>query len=76
MSSGAQYVVAAYGVVLVAVLVYVVVVAMRTARIAREAELLARLVEREPAEAAPEPPPVGPAPDPPPAEHALSSERT
>ena len=47
MSSGAQYVVAAYGVVLVALLVYVVVVAMRTARIAREAELLSRLVARE-----------------------------
>ena len=53
MSSGAQYVVAAYGVVLVALLVYVVVVAMRTARIAREAELLSRLVEREDARPGP-----------------------
>ena len=46
MSTGAQYVVAAYGVVLFALLVYVVAVGMRTARLAREAELLARLVER------------------------------
>jgi len=51
MSSGAQYVVAAYAVVLIALLVYVVVVGMRTARLAREAELLARLVEREDATA-------------------------
>jgi hypothetical protein len=47
VSTGAQYVVAAYGVVLFALLVYVVVVGMRTARLAREAELLARLVERD-----------------------------
>ncbi len=47
MSSGAQFVVAAYGVVLFALLVYVVVLGLRTARVAREAELLARLVERE-----------------------------
>jgi CcmD family protein len=45
MSTGAQYVVAAYGVVLLGLLVYVVVLGMRTARLAREAELLARLVE-------------------------------
>jgi CcmD family protein len=45
MSTGAQYVVAAYGVVLIGLLVYVVVLGMRTARLAREAELLARLVE-------------------------------
>lgn len=51
MSTGAQYVVAAYGVVLFALLVYVVVVSMRTARLAREAELLARLVERDADEA-------------------------
>ncbi len=44
MSTGAQYVVAAYAVVLFALLVYVVVLGMRTARMAREAELLARLV--------------------------------
>jgi CcmD family protein len=47
MSTGAQYVVAAYGVVLLGLLVYVVVLGMRTARLAREAELLARLVESE-----------------------------
>lgn len=45
MSSGAEYVVAAYGVVLFALLVYVVVIGMKSARQAREAELLARLVE-------------------------------
>lgn len=47
MDSGSQYVVAAYAVVMLALLVYVLVVALRTARIQREAELLARLVERE-----------------------------
>lgn len=47
MSSGSQYVVAAYAVVMLGLLVYVLVVALRTARIQREAELLARLVERE-----------------------------
>lgn len=47
MSTGAQYVVAAYGVVLFGLLMYVVVLGLRTARLAREAELLARLVERE-----------------------------
>jgi hypothetical protein len=46
MSSGAQYVVAAYGVVLFAAVIYLVVVGMRTARLARETELLARLSER------------------------------
>ena len=47
MSTGAQYVVAAYGVVLFGLLMYVVVLGLRTARLAREAELLARLIERE-----------------------------
>ena len=47
MSTGAQYVVAAYGVVLFGLLMYVVVLGLRTARLAREAELLARLAERE-----------------------------
>ena len=47
MSTGAQYVVAAYGVVLFGLLLYVVVLGLRGARLAREAELLARLVERE-----------------------------
>jgi CcmD family protein len=55
VSTGAQYVVAAYGVVLVALLVYVVVLGLRSARLAREAELLARLVERDRPAAGPEP---------------------
>lgn len=42
-----EYVTAAYGVILFALLLYVVVVGLRSARLAREAELLARLVERE-----------------------------
>jgi hypothetical protein len=42
-----EYVTATYGVVLFALLLYVVVVGMRSARLAREAELLARLVERD-----------------------------
>ncbi len=46
MSTGAQYVVAAYGVVLFGLLMYVVVLGLRVARLAREAELLARLAER------------------------------
>lgn len=45
-----EYVTAAYGVILFALLLYVVVVGLRSARLAREAELLARLVEREEAE--------------------------
>jgi len=56
MSTGAQYVVAAYGVVLFGLLMYVVVLGLRTARLAREAELLARLIERaDEAERSPEP---------------------
>ena len=43
--SGEEYVYAAYGVILFALLLYVVVTGLRSARIAREAELLARLVE-------------------------------
>ena len=43
VSTGAQYVVAAYGVVLFGLLMYVLVLGLRTARLAREAELLARL---------------------------------
>jgi len=46
MSTGAQYVVAAYGVVLFALLMYLIVVGLRSARLSREAELLALLVER------------------------------
>lgn len=45
--SGEEYVYAAYGVVLFALLPYVVVTGLRSARTAREAELLARLVERD-----------------------------
>ncbi|MGD9696458.1 MAG: hypothetical protein AB7V42_12465 [Thermoleophilia bacterium] len=41
-----EYVAAVYGVVLFALLLYVVVVGLRTARLGREAELLAKLVER------------------------------
>ncbi len=40
-----EYVVAAYGVVLFALVVYVIVIGLRSARQAREAELLAKLVE-------------------------------
>jgi hypothetical protein len=47
VNSGDEYVYAAYGVVLFALLLYVVVVGLRSARTAREAELMARLVERE-----------------------------
>ena len=45
-----EYVAASFGVILFALLLYVVVVGLRSARLAREAELLARLVEREEAE--------------------------
>jgi hypothetical protein len=58
--SGEEYVYAAYGVVLFGLLLYVVVIGLRSARLAREAELLARLVERD-ADAADDP---RPAPDP------------
>ena len=50
MSTGAQYVVAAYAVVLFALVMYAVVVGLRSARLAREAELLALLVERREAD--------------------------
>lgn len=48
--SGSDYAVAAYAVVLFGLVMYLVVVGLRTARIGREAELLARVV----AETAPE----------------------
>ena len=51
MSEGAKYVVAAYGVVLFALLVYVVAIGLKAGRMAREAELLARLVDRRAAPA-------------------------
>lgn len=41
-----EYVAAAYGVIVFALLMYVVVIGLKTARLAREAELLALLVER------------------------------
>ncbi len=41
-----EYVAAAYGVIIFALLMYVVVVGLKAARMAREAELLALLVER------------------------------
>lgn len=47
MSAGGQYVVAAYAVILFALVMYVVVLGLKAARMARETELLARLVERE-----------------------------
>jgi hypothetical protein len=45
VSSGGEYVVAAYGVVLFALLVYVVVIGLKSARQARETELLEKLIE-------------------------------
>jgi CcmD family protein len=46
VSTGSQYVVAVYAVIWFVLLLYVVVLGARTARVAREVELLARLVER------------------------------
>jgi CcmD family protein len=46
MSTGSQYVVAAYAVIWFVLLLYVIVAGARTARIGREVELLTRLVER------------------------------
>lgn len=60
MSSGASYVVAAYAVVLFALVMYVVVLGLKSARIARETELLARLIERDGADTGPEPPAADP----------------
>jgi hypothetical protein len=51
VSEGAKYVVAAYGVVLFALVMYVVAIGMKAGRMAREAELLARLVDRQVARA-------------------------
>jgi CcmD family protein len=48
MSGGTQFVVSAYAVIWVVLLLYVVVLGLRSARLAREAELLVRLLdERE-----------------------------
>jgi hypothetical protein len=72
MSTGAQYVVAAYGVVLFGLVMYLVAVGARSARLQREAELLARLVERQAGAPDPEPErsqqPVATLPDPRPVE--------
>lgn len=46
MSSGSQFVVAAYAVILFALVMYMVVIAMKSARIGREVELLSRIIER------------------------------
>jgi len=45
MSGGTQFVVAAYAVIWVIIVLYVVAVGLRTARLAREAELLVRLLD-------------------------------
>ena len=45
MSGGAQFVVAAYAVIWVMIVLYVVAMGLRTARLAREAELLVRLLD-------------------------------
>lgn len=61
-----EYVAAAYGVILFALLMYVVAIGLKSARMAREAELLALLVERADEDgppAAPDPETVD-APDP------------
>ena len=61
-----EYVAAAYGVILFALLMYVVAIGLKSARMAREAELLALLVERsdEEARAAEPVPEAVDAPDP------------
>lgn len=48
MSSGAEYVVAAYGVMAFALVIYVIVAGMKRARLSREAELLDRLAAKRP----------------------------
>lgn len=50
MNTGTHYVVAAYGVMLAALLLYCAFAAMRAGRIRREREVLARLLERRPAD--------------------------
>lgn len=47
MSGGAQYVVAAYAVIWVLILAYVVMLGARTARVSRQVEVLSRLIDRE-----------------------------
>jgi CcmD family protein len=45
MSGGTQFVVAAYAVIWVILVLYIVAMGLRTARLAREAELLLRLLD-------------------------------
>ena len=47
MTGGSQYVVAAYAVIWFLVLAYIVVLAARTARVNRQVEAIARLLERK-----------------------------
>ena len=47
MSGGSQYVVAAYAVIWFLVLAYIVMLAARTARVNRQVEAIARLLERK-----------------------------
>lgn len=47
MSDGNTYVVAAYAVIWIVLLLYVVLLAARTQRVSRELELIARIVERK-----------------------------
>jgi CcmD family protein len=54
MSSGTQFVVAAYVVIWVILVLYVASMGLRTARLAREAELLVRLLDERDAAAAPD----------------------
>lgn len=46
MSSGAQFVVASYAVILFGLVMYVVVLALKSARISREVELLSKILDR------------------------------
>lgn len=70
MSTGSQYVVAAYAVIWFVLLLYVLAIAARTARISREVELLARLAdERAEEEEEDGRRPVGTQPAPGPREH-------
>ncbi len=61
MSTGNQYIAAAYGVALFALLIYVVAIGLRAARAGREAELLGRIAGEDspPATAGHATPPVG-----------------
>jgi CcmD family protein len=63
MSSGVEFVVAAYEVIWVILVLYVVSMGLRTARPAREAELLARLLDERDRAAADDDRNSVPAPD-------------